>query len=364
MEIFFDEAGNSGQNLLDSDQPVYVLVSHNFSIEEANDILSPIKTMASEIHFKGMRKYPKYQKPLEQVLNDERIDYDRVKIAYYNKKFSLCAHLSDQLVETVFYHLGIDFNANWMNVKYATGLFLCTITGELVPDYEELLMLFQKMIRLKQDDAIMAFYNHAAMMYEKITDEGQKNFFAPILQSSRYIEDIMESINKFSIDLSLPGLIILSDAWTKKSGQRIDIVHDDSKQVTFWKDYIYFLSYNIGDDKTEVGYDSRKMTFPLQIDSVKLVDSKDFEQVQLSDLLGSAFAHYAKNILLDYGPNDKVAKIIAGTRLGKMEVHPLQPDLSVMDIMDVDTSGDSDPLEFIAKKAMENEELYRKSYPR
>ena len=30
-KVFFDEAGNSGDNLLDKDQPVYVLASHNFN---------------------------------------------------------------------------------------------------------------------------------------------------------------------------------------------------------------------------------------------------------------------------------------------------------------------------------------------
>lgn len=364
MELYFDEAGNSGQNLLDKEQPVYVLVSHNFSEEEARDILSPINTMADEIHFKGMRKYPKYQKPLADVLNDQRINYDRIKIAYYHKKFSLCAQLADQLVETAFYHQGVDFNANWMNVKYANGLYLCIFTNELDGAYDELLQLFQTMIRQKDSESVEGFYAHAAMMFATMNDEGQKNFFFPILHSRTHIGEILESVNKFTIDLSLPGLVILSDVWHRSTGERLDIIHDDSKQVVFWKDYVDFLSNGMGDEKTEVGYDSRKMTFPLQINSIQLVNSKDVLQVQLSDLLGSAFAHYAKCILHNYAPDDKVAKIIADTRLAKMEMHPLQPDLSVMEKDNVASPSDSDPLNYIAMKAMENEELFKKSYPR
>ena len=70
MNIYFDEAGNSGQNLLDKEQPVYVLVSHNFSKNEAEDILQPIITESEEIHFNKIKKYPKYQKPLEYILNN------------------------------------------------------------------------------------------------------------------------------------------------------------------------------------------------------------------------------------------------------------------------------------------------------
>lgn len=54
MNIYFDEAGNSGQNLLDKNQPIYVLVSHNFSIEEAEAILKPLETNSSEIYFKNI----------------------------------------------------------------------------------------------------------------------------------------------------------------------------------------------------------------------------------------------------------------------------------------------------------------------
>ena len=124
MNIYFDEAGNSGQNLLDVNQPIYVLVSHNFSIEEAEAILSPLKTNSSEIHFKNLKKYPKYQKPIEEILNNPLINYDRIKIAYYNKKYALCAHLVDQLVETTFYNLGLEYYEGGLNILYAQSLFL------------------------------------------------------------------------------------------------------------------------------------------------------------------------------------------------------------------------------------------------
>lgn len=68
MNIYFDEAGNSGQNLLDSEQLIYVLVSHNYSIQEAESILSPLKTDSNEIHFSIIKKYPKYHEPINEIL--------------------------------------------------------------------------------------------------------------------------------------------------------------------------------------------------------------------------------------------------------------------------------------------------------
>lgn len=49
MKLYFDESGNSGKNLLDNNQPVFVIAYHNFTNTEAREILSPIKSAADEL---------------------------------------------------------------------------------------------------------------------------------------------------------------------------------------------------------------------------------------------------------------------------------------------------------------------------
>lgn len=364
MKIYFDEAGNSGQNLLDTDQPIYVLVSHNFSIEETESILAPLKTDSSEIHFSKLKKYPKYQKPIEEILNNPLINYDRIKIAYYNKKFALSAHLVDQLVETTFYNEGLEYYEGGLNIAFAQSLYLQSHLFESKSEYTDLLVRFQKMIRSKDSESIDFFYIKAEEIFDNIKDEGEKIFFFPILKSKDYIEEILESIHKFSIDLALPSLTILSDIWYKKENVRIKIIHDDSKQVEFWKDYIIFMSNYITEEKIDVGFDDRKMTFPLQIESIEMVDSKHHIQIQLSDLIGSSFAYYAKNILLEKDEDDTLAKIISTTRLAKMNVHPLQPDLSFFEKEFKKGESDINPLDFLAAKSLDNKDKFDESYPK
>ena len=45
--IYFDEAGYSGGNLLDKDQPVYLLLSHNYTEEEAKTMLEPLLALSN-----------------------------------------------------------------------------------------------------------------------------------------------------------------------------------------------------------------------------------------------------------------------------------------------------------------------------
>ena len=363
MNIYFDEAGNSGQNLLDIDQPIYVLVSHNLSSEEADEILHPIQTNAQEIHFKKLRKYPKYQQPIKDVLNHPFINYDRVKIAYYNKKYALCVHLVDQLVETVFHNNNIPYYENGLNIAFAQSLFLQAEVFESKTEYLELLRKFQEMIRSKNLISINNFYSVANKIFQSMKEEGERNFFYPILMSRDYIDDILDSINKFSIDLALPSLTLLSDVWHKRENVQIDIFHDNSKQVDFWRDFILFLSEDITTESINVGFDERKMIFPLQINTIKTLDSKNNPQIQLADLIASSFTHYAKNILLSYNKDDKMANIIAETNLSKIEVHPLQPDLSLMLKDYVGNEDDINPLDFLATKTMDNKDKFDQSYP-
>ncbi|WP_353116794.1 DUF3800 domain-containing protein [Myroides odoratus] len=363
MNIYFDEAGNSGQNLLDPDQPIYILVSHNFTIEEAESILAPIKTDSSEIHFNKLKKYPKYQKGIEEVLNNALINYGRIKIAYYNKKFALCAHLVNLLVETTFYHHDLEYYEGGLNIAFAQSLYFQSHLFESKVEYTELLQRFQKMIRTKDPESIDLFYLKAQEIFENIKNEGEKKFFFPILKSKLYIKEILNSINKFSIDLALPSLTILSDVWYKCENVRLNVIHDDSKQVEFWKDYIMFLSNDITKEKIDVGFDERKMTFPLQIDSIEMVDSKHNIQIQLSDLIGSAFAYFTKNILFKNDGEDKLSKIISNTRLAKINVHPLQPDLTVFEKDFKRGENDINPLDFLAVKSHENKDKFDQSYP-
>lgn len=55
--IYFDESGNTGRQLADLDQPLFILGSCDFSAEECEQLLRPLRSrQAPEIHFKKLRK--------------------------------------------------------------------------------------------------------------------------------------------------------------------------------------------------------------------------------------------------------------------------------------------------------------------
>lgn len=55
--IYFDESGNTGRQLADLDQPLFILGSCDFSAEECEQLLRPLRSrQAPEIHFKKLRR--------------------------------------------------------------------------------------------------------------------------------------------------------------------------------------------------------------------------------------------------------------------------------------------------------------------
>jgi len=109
--IYFDEAGNTGQNLIDRDQPYHVLLSHALDIGEVelllNDLLNKVHN-PKELHFKNLKKTPKYQGILLQVLNNELIKEDKIYYSISDKLFCIIAQIVNQLMEYVFYQMGYD----------------------------------------------------------------------------------------------------------------------------------------------------------------------------------------------------------------------------------------------------------------
>ena len=63
--VAFDESGNSGANLLDSEQPVFVLASVHISDDEAANL---IDTKSDEVKFSKLRRSATGKRKILKIL--------------------------------------------------------------------------------------------------------------------------------------------------------------------------------------------------------------------------------------------------------------------------------------------------------
>jgi len=328
MMIYFDESGNTGQNLLDASQPIYVLSSHNFSEIETKEILNPLTALGVELHFKHLKKYTKYQRQLLEIFNNKHIDEKRIKYYYVDKKYALVGHIVDLLIESVLYSSDIDIYKKGLNMSYLNSIYHFGTKVWKLDLFNDFLNTFQLMIRESTVINTNNFYNSLNNLYKSV-DFKERVILDPILSSKSIISGILTSINKYSIDLSASSFLGLITHWGKQLNNKIDVIHDDSKQIEFWQEYIDFFANTIIDFPQEVGYDYRKMIYPLPINSIKLEGSHNCIQIQLADLIASSLTYSIKKRHFENDLCDDFANKILDSKIANINAYPIWPSNAI-----------------------------------
>lgn len=297
-KIYFDEAGNSGDNLLDKEQPIYVLASHNFNEDETKKILSPLLFGADrELHFYKLYKSRKYH--IIKVLNNDLLDYSRIVVTSAHKRFALWCNIVDKMVEPFYaFVLKEDMNKGGKKLQLANILYWVQDKigdRELIEDF---LRSFQNYYREKDPEKQEEHKNDflvALRRIEMIENEDIREFFGYISLCNAY--DLWDKPGqKYSLDFSLSKFNYSCNRWGEILRQNFTVYHDNSKQIEYWMDYINFMADN-RIPETIAGYGDRKHVYPLKIEKLELVDSKTSFEIQLADLLASSVSYYLRKTL-------------------------------------------------------------------
>src|SRR5580692_4800308 len=98
-QVAFDESGNTGQNLLDPSQSVFVLASIYLSEDQAVEICHRGDLSRSEVHFKKLKKSRDGRKRIHQILQSPELRSSTVKVFAIHKSYMVVTKIVDMLVE-------------------------------------------------------------------------------------------------------------------------------------------------------------------------------------------------------------------------------------------------------------------------
>src|SRR3954451_20063163 len=101
--VVMDEAGHTGENLLDVDQPVYALAGLRMDVSTAEAAVSRAlgrtQKNVRELKFSSLRKSNVGRKNILAVLHDIKLTPDDAAIIVVHKPWMVAAKLVDELVE-------------------------------------------------------------------------------------------------------------------------------------------------------------------------------------------------------------------------------------------------------------------------
>ncbi|MFK7799414.1 MAG: DUF3800 domain-containing protein [Aureispira sp.] len=360
--IAFDEAGNTGQNLLDISQPIFALGSVSFNNNELNELYNIFDVNSTELHFKKLRKYSKSQKQLLAFCDHKLITFSKVKFSISDKRYAVFAQMVDLLIEPVLHKEGIDIYKYGMNIGYTNTLYAMAENVWNKEIVQMVLKGFVRLVKTKSPQSAIDFYSSVELLNNSISDKDQA-LLTPIIASWEVISKILNTLFKYSIDLTYPSFSILCDWWYRELNQKFDILHDESKQIDYWKEMIEFTTNSSFMEEKEVGYDNRKMIYPLKINKLELVDSKLSKAVQLADLVASSVT-YALKELKEQKKNSFVEELIK-TRLFQIKHHAIIPTKAVTPSgLGMEKGEGENPLDYLAdmfnKSDSEIQKIFKK----
>jgi len=290
QEIFCDESGFTGNNLLYQQQPFFTYASIAISNEEAAEcvakLIKDFGIQGGELKGANLVKFSKGRKAVSAVLG---MYHDRIKVTVYDKKYALACKFFEYIFEptiatvnSMFY--GIHFHRFISNVLHMHFKSEARYAEEIFADFQ----LFMRSFDAKSTNYLFSPYRlpEISPVLESIRDFSSTNRDLIVYE----LEHLGSSdLGKWILELSDSSLHSLLSHWGECHVE-LDVYCDSSKPL---QEAPQIFDAMIGrKDRKYLEFDGKKrlLTYNLK-DKVKFVDSKQFPGIQLADVAASAFGY-------------------------------------------------------------------------
>ena len=352
QEIYCDESGYSGNNLIDRDSPIFayasVPVNHEEATEYVNNIIKKYKLQGGELKGRNLLKSSKGKKVIPEILSTFK---DRIKVGVYHKKFNLACKFYEYIFEpplseksSLFYQ--IKFHRFISNILYLD--FVC-----LSEDAEKIFSDFQKLMSLEDTEPNSLFSSSKTPDISPTLDDiktfciHHRNTINQELNSLRGTD-----IGKWILELSTSALFSILCDWGKEFNQ-LKVFCDVSKPL---KENNGLLDTMIGrEDKIYTDFFQgveEPITFNLS-QEVQFVESDKFPGIQIADVAAAACACAFRE-----GNNEKTEswiEHIPGIVIGKSVIP--DPDWSYIDPNTFDATRNSMLLMYLVERSINKQPL-------
>lgn len=295
--IYFDEAGYTGADLLNREQPYFCLASACYTDDELNKIKSDIGhvTTNAELHFKKLHKSEKGRNLLKKIFTHPLVDKKHVVLGFADKRYCIYAQIVDKLIESYMFDMGYNLYESKQSLLMTNCLYSFAVlhtNQQLVLAFEE---AFVNMMRNPETAMIQIFYTKVReLLLDPNTCNGLKDLLSLISCTISNISDAIMRENPFYMDNTLTIFVGLLQIWYKRENCIFDIKFDESKPIAQQQKLIEKLR-DMDIPQTEVGYDERKHVYPLPMGNLELVKSEDYFGIQIADAIASAIIFILNN---------------------------------------------------------------------
>jgi hypothetical protein len=289
--IYFDEAGYTGNYLLDASQPFFVFGSVDIEEKRAQELLAEAVVnfrLPRDVELKGHKliKNPGGKAAIKWLFKE---CHENFHLVYSDKVFAIAGKFFEFIFEPLIashsaYFYKIDFHRFITNVIYYSLKLKKPLAIEAIGNIQSIFRKNESTTNLIKNQRL-----NPALLLEAIFHFCQLNETAILSQISD-LSDKSDLTNRWTLDLSLTSLNSSLMFWGRKYS-KIKVLCDDSKPLSENKDIIS-LSNLAAQGSLILNPNLPK--FEYEITEVSFGKSHEHASLQLADLFASS-ANYALN---------------------------------------------------------------------
>jgi hypothetical protein len=292
-----DETGNTGENLLDPEQPVFALAALNVCEARAQAVVGEAlaRTQMPELKFAALRGSNPGRRNVLMLLRDAALTSRVASTSAAHKPWTLAAKLVDELVEPTMTARGVQLA--WYSSGAALEMVQMLYTrgraslGEL---YEDLARAFVPLVRDYRPDVAREFLTALRRCRIVCRDRRVSEVLNLMVDTELGLaEEFAE--REDALDPAIPLLFAQGCHWSEALGAPFEFIHDDSPTIERWKDRLVMAEATadphgpIEPVRRDIG--GVEMLLPTGLQRITFSQSDRDSRLQLADILAGATAH-------------------------------------------------------------------------
>jgi hypothetical protein len=284
--VYADETHNTGENLVDDDQPVFAVGGAYLPDDLARDLVEQVKSSrppgAGEPKYQALSRRPAGKATLLSALS--QLPDGAAKVVIANKRYMTVSKIVDLMAEPMMYENGYNMLADGSAKSLAHIVFFFGSREHNEHAFDAVLRSFIDVMRT----GLAGVEKYATVVedYLATLPLGQRDTFQFALLPSksmlvRLIAERENGSHLDTLDPAVPAVAMLCDAFHTQLGP-FNLVHDESKVIERSTPLLLNM------DKLPDPRDPANKNLALPARTIQLAASKDIPQLQIVDWIAGA----------------------------------------------------------------------------
>ncbi|PYI39481.1 hypothetical protein CVS30_05920 [Arthrobacter psychrolactophilus] len=314
-EIYFDESGHDGENLMAGKTLVFAHASIHMDLEEATDLVGYIRklTQAQGPELKASDLMRSNEALKEDLFGAEGKLVGHAQVYLVEKANFAVGKIIDMLIEEEAHRRGYNIYGSGIAWQLADDLYQYGSRALTKEGWNDLLSSFTSLMRAKQrkggdKETVDGFFEKVDNYRYKSRRKNVTNILEMLWITRQHADDfqaaLAEGVATKALDPLQMSLYALASSWNERLQQPIMIMHDEQTALT--KSLVDTL-LAVAKDGYPESYNLPEARFPLV--GFEHVDSKSDPRIQLADITAGFTRQVAEAALNGTAEDNRMEQI-------------------------------------------------------